>query len=53
MTKPTPARAAAAAILESYEGLVGRANVADSGEARIGDPPIVSTLEFAYKSEDQ
>lgn len=36
MTKPTPARAAAAAILESYEGLIGRANVADSGEARIG-----------------
>jgi len=36
MTKPQPARAAATTILEKYEGLIGRANVADSGEARIG-----------------
>ncbi|WP_133647750.1 DUF5677 domain-containing protein [Paraburkholderia flava] len=36
MTKPEPARAAANVILENYERLIGRANVADSGEARIG-----------------
>ena len=36
MTKPEPARAAATTILEMFDGLIGRANVADSGEARIG-----------------
>lgn len=36
MTKPEAARAAATTILDSFEGLLGRANVADSGEARIG-----------------
>jgi len=36
MTKPEPARAAATTILDSYEVLIARANVADSGEARIG-----------------
>jgi hypothetical protein len=36
MTKPEAARAAATTILDIYEVLLGRANVADSGEARIG-----------------
>ncbi|MFM0088937.1 DUF5677 domain-containing protein [Paraburkholderia sediminicola] len=36
MTNPEPARAAATTILDSYEVLLGRANVSDSGEARIG-----------------
>jgi hypothetical protein len=34
MTKPQPARAAATTILASYEVLIGRANVADSGVRR-------------------
>ena len=36
MTKPGAARAAATTILDSFEDLLGRANIADSGEARIG-----------------
>lgn len=36
MTKTEVARAAATTILDSFEVLLGRANVADSGEARIG-----------------
>jgi hypothetical protein len=36
MANPVAARAAASTILADFEGLIGRANVADSGEARIG-----------------
>jgi hypothetical protein len=36
MTKTEAARAAATTILDSFEGMIGRANVVDSGEARIG-----------------
>jgi hypothetical protein len=45
MTKPEPARAAATTILDSYEVLLGRANVADSGEARIGASLILTIFE--------
>lgn len=45
MTKPEAARAAATTILDSYEVLVGRANVADSGEARIGASLTLTIFE--------
>lgn len=45
MTKPKPARAAAATILDSFEDLLGRANIADSGEARIGASLTLTILE--------
>lgn len=45
MTYPEPARAAATAILEGWEKLIARANVADSGEARIGACLILTTFE--------
>lgn len=36
MAHPEAARAAALTILDRFEELIGRANVSDSGEARIG-----------------
>jgi hypothetical protein len=45
MTNPEAARAAATTILDSYEVLLGRANVADSGEARIGASLTLTIFE--------
>jgi hypothetical protein len=45
MPKPEAARAAATTILDSYEVLLGRANIADSGEARIGASLILTIFE--------
>jgi hypothetical protein len=45
MTKPEPERAAATTILDSYEVLLGRAKVADSGEARIGASLTLTIFE--------
>lgn len=45
MTKPEAARAAATTILDSFEDLLGLANVADSGEARIGASLILTIFE--------
>lgn len=45
MTKPELARAAAATILNSFEDPLGRANVADSGEARIGASLTLTIFE--------
>jgi hypothetical protein len=45
MTKAGPARAAATTTLEGFEGLIARANVADSGEARIGACLILTIFE--------
>ncbi|SIO39663.1 hypothetical protein SAMN05444172_1593 [Burkholderia sp. GAS332] len=45
MTKPEAARAAATTILDSFEVLLGRANIADSGEARIGASLTLTIFE--------
>ncbi|MFC0572405.1 hypothetical protein [Paraburkholderia solisilvae] len=45
MTKPGPARAAATTILEIFDGLIERANVADAGEVRIGTCLILTIFE--------
>ncbi|MFX1716742.1 DUF5677 domain-containing protein [Paraburkholderia sp. A1RO-5L] len=45
MAHPEAARAAAATILDGFEALIGRANIADSGEARIGASLTLTIFE--------